>query len=166
MHEIYELKEMLMKELEEYGRKRDMSTGTLEVVDKLAHTIKNLCKIIEAAEEEEEGYSGRGGSYRGSSGGSYGSYARGGRGGQGGGSNRSGAYRGGSYEGGYEGGSYARGRGRNARRDSMGRYSSEMGYSGDPAEMADQLREIMEQAPDENIRRGVERLLRQVEEMQ
>ncbi|MBO7670063.1 MAG: hypothetical protein J6S60_05690 [Oscillospiraceae bacterium] len=136
MHEIYELKEMLMKELEEYGRKRDMSTGTLEVVDKLAHTIKNLCKIIEAAEEEEEGYSGRGGSYRG---GSYGSYARGGRGGQGGGS-----YRGGSYE----GGSYARGRGRNARRDSMGRYSSEQGYSRDAAEMADQLRELMEQAPD------------------
>ena len=159
MHEIYELKEMLMKELEEYGRKRDMSTGTLEVVDKLAHTIKNLCKIIEAAEEEEEGYSGRGGSYRG---GSYGSYARGGRGGQGGGSNRGGSYRGGSYE----GGSYARGRGRNARRDSMGRYSSEQGYSRDAAEMADQLRELMEQAPDENIRRGVERLLMQVEEMQ
>ena len=164
MHEIYELKEMLMKELEEYGRKRDMSTGTLEVVDKLAHTIKNLCKIIEAAEEEEGGYSGRGGSYRG---GSYGSYARGGRGGQGGGSNRVGSYRGGSYEGGsYEGGSYARGRGRNARRDSMGRYSSERGYSRDPEEMADQLRELMEQAPDENIRRGVERLLMQVEEMQ
>ena len=159
MHEIYELKEMLMKELEEYGRKRDMSTGTLEVVDKLAHTIKNLCKIIEVAEEEEEGYSGRGGSYRG---GSYGSYARGGRGGQGGGSNRGGSYRGGSYE----GGSYARGRGRNARRDSMGRYSSEQGYSRDAAEMADQLRELMEQAPDENIRRGVERLLMQVEEMQ
>ena len=156
MHEIYELKEMLMKELEEYGRKRDMSTGTLEVVDKLAHTIKNLCKIIEAAEEEEGGYSGRGGSYVG------GSYARGGRGGQGGGSNRGGSYRGGSYE----GGSYARGRGRNARRDSMGRYSSEQGYSRDAAEMADQLRELMEQAPDENIRRGVERLLMQVEEMQ
>ena len=160
MHEIYELKEMLMKELEEYGRKKDMSTGSLEVVDKLAHTIKNLCKIIEAAEEEEEGYSGRGGSYRG---GSYGSYARGGR--QGGGSYRGGSYRGGSYEGGM-GGSYARGRGRNARRDSMGRYSSEQGYSRDAAEMADQLRELMEQAPDENIRRGVERLLMQVEEMQ
>ena len=155
MHEIYELKEMLMKELEEYGRKRDMSTGTLDVVDKLAQTIKYLCKIIEAAEEEEEGYSGRGGS--------YGSYARGGR--QGGGSYRGGSYRGGSYEGGM-GGSYARGRGRNARRDSMGRYSSEQGYSRDAAEMADQLRELMEQAPDENIRRGVERLLMQVEEMQ
>ena len=48
----------------------------------------------------------------------------------------------------------------------MGRYSSEQGYSRDAAEMADQLRELMEQAPDENIRRGVERLLMQVEEMQ
>ena len=172
MHEIYELKELLMKELEEYGRKRDLSTGSLEVVDKLAHTIKNLCKIIEAA-EEEEGYSERGGSYA--------SYARGGQGGgrggnRGGGSNRGGSNRG-SYEGGNMGGnmggmsgegSYARGgggRGRNARRDSMGRYSSEQGYSRDAEEMAEQLRELMEDAPDEMIRRDIEKLLRKVEQM-
>lgn len=163
MHEIYELKEMLMKELEEYGRKRDLSTGSLEVVDKLAHTIKNLCKIIEAA-EEEEGYSERGGSYAG------GSYARGGRGGGSnrGGSNR-GSYEGGGNMGGMSGeGSYARGgggRGRNARRDSMGRYSSEQGYSREAEEMADQLRELMEEAPDEMIRRDIEKLLRKVEQM-
>ena len=46
MHELYELKEKLCDELKEYGRK-DMSAGTLEVVDKLTHTIKNLEKIIE-----------------------------------------------------------------------------------------------------------------------
>ena len=54
MHEIYELKERLLKELEEYGRKGDLSTGSLDVVDKLAHTVKNLCKILE---ESDEGYS-------------------------------------------------------------------------------------------------------------
>lgn len=154
MHEIYELKEQLMKELEEYGRKGEMSTGSLEVVDKLAHTIKNLCKIIEAAEEEGE-YSMAGGSY---------AYARGGGGGQGGGGGGRG--QGGqssrrSYEGG--GGSYARGRGRNARRDSRGRYSSEGGYSGND-EMVSQLEELMEEAPDQ-IRQDIQRLISKVENM-
>lgn len=55
MHELYELKDKLMDELKEYGSK-DLSAGSLEIVDKLTHTIKNLCKIIE---ESEEGYSGR-----------------------------------------------------------------------------------------------------------
>lgn len=158
MHELYELKEKLLQELEEYGAK-ELSTGTLEVVDKLSHAIKNICKIIEMKEEEEE-YSGTMG----------GSYQRGGgnRGGsrQGGGSNRGGSYEGGSYARGD-----GRGRGRNARRDSMGRYSSERGgsyergYSRDGDDLADQLRDLMEDAPDETIRRDMERLLRKVEQM-
>jgi len=45
------------------------------------------------------------------------------------------------------GNSYARGRGRNARRDSMGRYASERGYSRDEDIMAE-LRDIMEHAPE------------------
>ena len=52
MKELHELKERLMDELRDYGRK-DMTSGNLEVIDKLTHTIKNLCKII-----EEDGYSG------------------------------------------------------------------------------------------------------------
>lgn len=143
MHELYELKEKLCRELEEYGKK-DLSAGGLEVVDKLAHTVKNLDKIIENYEESE---------YSGNMGNMGGSYARGGR-----------DYRGGSYR--YDGGmSYARGRGRNARRDSMGRYSSERGYSRDAQDMADQLRDLMEDAPDETVRRDIERLLRKVEQM-
>ena len=67
MHELYELKEKLLDELKEYGGK-EMSAGSLDVIDKLAHATKNLCKVIEAC--EDEGYSERGGSYRGS-------YARG-----------------------------------------------------------------------------------------
>ena len=47
MHAIYDLKETLCKELEEYGSRGELTAGTLDVVDKLAHTIKNLDKIIE-----------------------------------------------------------------------------------------------------------------------
>ena len=47
MHELYELKEMLCKELEEYGSKGELTGGTLEVVDKLDHAVKNLDRIIE-----------------------------------------------------------------------------------------------------------------------
>lgn len=93
MHNIYKLKEMLMEELKEYGQKGELTPGSLEVVDKLAHSVKNICKIIEDCENEE--YSSRG-SYRG---GSYdgGSYARGGRGGRRGGANQYGSYARGGY---------------------------------------------------------------------
>lgn len=149
MHELYEIKEKLMKELEQYGSE-EMSAGSLEVIDKLAHAIKNICKIIEAY-EEEEGYSeegGGGGSYR------Y-SY-------EGGGGNR--RY---SYEGG-RGGSYARGRGRgrNARRDSMGRYSSD-GYSraeDDMDSMIMELREMMGDLPQDK-QKEVQRFIQKIEQM-
>ena len=62
MHELYELKEKLLEELKEYDG-QEMSAGSLEVIDKLAHAIKNICKIIESSEYSGEG-SGR--SYRGS----------------------------------------------------------------------------------------------------
>lgn len=59
MHELHDLREMLCKELKEYGMKGDLSAGTLDIVDKLCHAIKNLDKIIEVDGSE---YSGR--SYR------------------------------------------------------------------------------------------------------
>jgi hypothetical protein len=55
MNKLHELKEKLMDELTEYSRKEDLSAGDIEVIDKLAHTVKNLCKIIE---ESKENYSG------------------------------------------------------------------------------------------------------------
>lgn len=153
MHELYELKEMLMKELEEYGRKGEMSAGSLEIVDKLSHAIKNLCKIIEAA-EEEEGYSRRGGSYyyEGGQGGNT-NTARMGRGGSGGGSSYA---RGGG-----------RGRGSNARRDSMGRYSRTGGsmYYRNADELVEQLEELMEDAPNEQIRQRMGQLVQELEQM-
>ena len=146
MHELYKLKEMLCKELEEYGSKGDLSAGSLEIVDKLAHALKNLDKIIETKEEEsDEEYSGamyrRGGSYR---------------------------YDDGMMTGGsYRGGSYARGRGSNARRDSMGRYSSRGGYSraeGDMHEIVEELRSMMDSLPEEK-RHEVERFVEKVDRM-
>lgn len=67
MHDLYKLKEMLCEELEEYGRKGEMTANTLEIVDKLAHTVKNLDKIIKMHEDEEyeHDYSSRGRSMRG-----------------------------------------------------------------------------------------------------
>ena len=56
MKELYDLRDMLCEELKEYGRKGDMSTGSLEVVDKLTHTIKNLDKILEADSGEYSGH--------------------------------------------------------------------------------------------------------------
>ena len=153
MHELYELKEILMDELKEYGSKGEMSTGSLEVVDKLTHTIKNLCKIIEAYEDEEYSEQGGGG------GGSY--YRRGG-----GGSYR----RGGSsyYRRGGEGGggqsSYARGRGSNARRDSRGRYASN-NYYNTTDEVTEKLEELMEEAPDEKSKMEIQKFMTKLEQM-
>lgn len=98
MHELYELKDKLCEELKEYGG-QEMSVGSLDVVDKLTHTIKNLDKIIEAYDEEYSEDMGRepyDNSYR------------------------MGSYRGGSYR---DGRSYRRGRsyarGRYSRDDDM-----------------------------------------------
>lgn len=150
MHELYELKEKLLNTLEDYSKK-EMTASNLEIVDKLSHTIKNLCKIIEDAEESE--YSERGGSYANMGGGSYarGRYSREGRGG-------SSYARGGRYS--REGGSYAdgRGRGSQANRDSMGRYSSNDGMISD-------LRDLMEDAPDEKTRMEFDKFIRKMESM-
>ena len=55
MNELYELRDMLFKELKEYGKRGDLSSGSLDVIDKLAHAVKNLDKVIDAGGE----YSGR-----------------------------------------------------------------------------------------------------------
>ena len=66
MHDLYKLKDNLVKELEALG-KQDLSKSTLETVDKLAHAAKNVAKVIECCEKDEYsmamggGYSRRGG---------------------------------------------------------------------------------------------------------
>ena len=140
MHELYKLKEMLCKELEEYGSKGELTGGTLEVVDKLAHAVKNLDKIIEAKEMEDESFEGGM------------SNARDGRG----------RY---SREGmSYRGNSYARGRGRNARRDAMGRYSSRGGCSMANEEYVEQLEEMMQEVP-EGVQRHIQKAIQEMQNM-
>lgn len=113
MEYIEKIKKMLCKELEEYGEMGKIKNASeLDMIWKLTDTVKNLDKI-EMLEEESGGYSeARGGRGRGGRGRS--SYAMGGS----------------SYD---DDMMYSerRGRGRNAKRDSMGRYSSDDGMSYD-----------------------------------
>ena len=86
------------------------------------------------------------------------------------------SYRGNSYD---DGRSYARGRGRNAKRDSMGRYSRDdgmggnsyrsyrsNGYSRDDGkeEYIENLREMMHDAPDDQTRQSIQRMIQQMEQ--
>ena len=137
MHELYELREKLCKNLKAYSKKSEITGQSLEMVDALAHSIKNIDKIIENDEESEglRGRSGRG-MYRGS-------------------------YE--SYDDMSRGGSYARGRGAGARRDSMGRYSSD-GYSGSD-DMVSELREMMQDAQDEKTRMEFQKFISKIESM-
>lgn len=141
MHYMHDLKDLLCAELEDYaenGKKSGkMSMGDLESIHKLTDTVKNILKIDML--EEESGYS-EDGAYMGE-GRIYGT------------SYDDGMRRGGGY-------SYARGRGRYAKRDSMGRYSRDDGsmrrdgrgmrdgYSRDDgkAYMMEQLDDMMEDA--------------------
>ena len=51
MHRLYELKEQLIDELCEHGEK-GITKESLHEVDTLAHAAKNLCKVIEACEDD------------------------------------------------------------------------------------------------------------------
>lgn len=166
--ELYELCETIKEEIGEANEKIKKAGGKLsgsdvEYIDKLTHSLKSIKAVMAMMEDEgEDEYSGA-------------SYARSGRGGnRGGRSYRGGSYRGGSsYDDGMVGGSYeqggsyardGRGRGSNARRDSMGRYSSRMdGYSRH-GEVVESLREVMEEAPDDRTRMEIQRLIEKMEQ--
>lgn len=179
MHELYdnlnELCEMVEKDLTKTNEKLRMSGGEmsgsdLEYVDKLTHTLKSIKTTMAMldSEGEESYYSRRGGgsSYyreggqggsRGGQGGQSSYYREGGQGGQ------SSYYREGQGGG---GSSYARGRGRNARRDSRGRYSREGGmYYRNSDELVEQLEQMMDQAPNEQIKQRMQQLVQELEQM-
>lgn len=158
---MHKLMEYICGELEELERKADkegkLSMAEIEYIDKLTHIKKSLLTAEELWEDSEYSMDG-GSSYRGGS--SY-AGAESGQSRRGGSSRRDG---GSSYRRG--GSSYARGRGRNARRDSMGRYSSDGSYSMDSGEMVDELRELMQDAPDEQTRMEFQRFISKIEQMQ
>ena len=154
MHYMHDLKDLLCAELEDYadkGKKSGkMSMGDLDSIHKLTDTVKNILKIDLL--ESEEGYS-EDGHYMGE-----------------------GRVYGTSYDNGMRRGvgySYARGRGRYAKRDSMGRYSRDDGYmrrdggysrDDGKAYMMEQLEDMMEDAEKpaekEALRRCMEALKR------
>ena len=71
MHKLYELKDKLMDELEDYTENGKFSKDNVEEIKYLSSAIDHICNILEKADEEE--YSMRGNSYRGYRGGnSYG----------------------------------------------------------------------------------------------
>ena len=159
MHYMHDLKDLLCAELEDYAEKGKksgkMSMGDLDSIHKLTDTVKNILKIDML--EDESGYS-EDGAYMGE-----------------------GRIYGTSYDDGMRRGvgySYARGRGRYAKRDSMGRYSRDDGYmrrdvrnmrdgysrDDGKAYMMEQLEDMMEDAEKpaekEALRRCMEALKR------
>lgn len=142
MHELHSIKDKLLKELKEYNGKQSFSPSDAETIKNLISGVNKLCGYIDAQEEKE--YSNRGSYGRGSYG--EGSYE--------------GSYN--SYGASYDDGSYARGRRGNVKRDSMGRYSRESGYSRND-EMTNKLYEVMDEAP-ENMKHEIQRLLDKMEQ--
>lgn len=138
MHKIYEYLCDELKTLEKKAESgQQLSMAELEYLDKLTEVKKNLLKI-EMLEEDSE----------------Y-SNAMGGRGG-----NRGGGRNYYSMDDGMDmrDGSYARGRGRNARRDAMGRYSSE-GYSRAEDDFKMELEELMRTAPNDHVRQKIHSIM-------
>lgn len=145
---ILKLINMELEAINKNGKFR--SREEIDSVYKLVDIAKDVHCIWNYEDEESE-YSENGMSYD-----------RGGR-----------SYNSGSYD---DGRSYARGRGRNARRDSMGRYSRDggygyrdggrrgMNYSRDDGkqEYIENLREMMEDAPDEQTRQSIQRMIQQM----
>lgn len=139
------------------------SREEIDSVYKLIDIVKDAHEIWcmqEELESGEEGMSSRGGSYRDGRGGS----------------NRGGSY----YE---DGGSYyeRRGRGRNASRDSRGRYNEgsyrEGSYrdggmmrrgsyyrDGGKEEFISELRELMQDAPDDQTKQQIQQMIQQMEQ--
>lgn len=60
MHKLHELKDMLMDELEKCVDKGELSAGSLDIVDKLTHSIKSIDTILameDAGYSYDDGYS-------------------------------------------------------------------------------------------------------------
>ena len=141
MHYMHDLKDLLCAELEDYAEKGKksgkMSMGDLDSIHKLTDTVKNILKIDML--EGETGYS-EDGAYMGE-GRIYGT------------SYDDGMRRGAGY-------SYARGRGRYAKRDSMGRYSRDDGKAYMMEQLEDMMEDAEKPAEKEALRRCMEALKR------
>ena len=139
--ELYEAKETVGNEIGDLNKKIRNNGGKItgadvDMLDKLTHSMKSLATTCAMLEAEEEGYSGH---YMPMP---YG-YSRNGNGYSRNGNDHSG-----------NGGGYSR------------RYSRESrdgyGYSG-KGDMTDQLRQMMDEAPDDLTRREIQKLMERME---
>ena len=105
MHTYEKVKDMLCEELEKVSNKGGLTAGSLDVIDKLTHSIKSIDTIMAMAEYEDD-YSERGMSYA-----------------RQGGNRRSSSRRGGGSS--YDDGMMYENDTSYARRDGHGRYSRE-----------------------------------------
>lgn len=151
---MHKIKEMLMNELYEYEEKaKKMPNGKISQGEiDRIHKLTDTIKNIDKIEALEHGE---------------------------GGYSEDGEYMG---EGRIYGTSYARGRGRNARRDRMGRYSSDdgmsyeggsyardgypyaMSYAGAKEHLMDKAEEMLEMTQDPKERRAIEKFMRELED--
>ena len=136
--QIYEMKEAVAFEIGEANKRIEQSGGKLskedlDIVDKLSHAMKSLVTTCAMLEAEEEGYSSdymQGQSYRG-------------------------GYSGRNRRDGYSGEGYS-GRGRYSRENREGRNSYGYSRTGD---INEHLRQMMDEAPDENTRMVIRKLM-------
>lgn len=151
LNDLYDLCEFLNRDLKEMNEKIRNAGGKLTndmiaYVDKLTHSIKSVKTVI-AMIEEKDGYSNAYGDRTGRVHWNDGSV---------------------SYDGDMRGNSYARGRGSRAKRDAMGRYSSDSygGYSRKDAkeDMMTELHELMNEA-DPSMRGEFQNFINKIERM-
>ena len=139
--ELYEAKETVGNEIGDLNKKIRNNGGKItgadvDMLDKLTHSMKSLATTCAMLEAEEEGYSGH---YMPMP---YG-YSRNGNGYSRNGNDHSG-----------NGGGYSRRYGRESR--------DGYGYSG-KGDMTDQLRQMMDEAPDDLTRREIQKLMERME---
>lgn len=145
---LYELCETVEDELKKSNEKirkagGELTSGDVDYLDKLTHMLKSIKTTVAMLEYDNDGYSNR---YDGGM-----SYARDGRSGN---------------RGGNRGNSYARGRTGNVRRDSMGRYSRDGGYSyaDGMEELLGEMRDMMGDMPADK-QREIQRFIQKMEQM-
>lgn len=133
MQTMYELREMLCKELDDLVRKGNLGTGDLDIAHKLTDTIKNIDKIDKL---EDEDYS-RGMDY------SRGRYSRDG-----------------NWEADMRG---TYGRGNSYERQSTHYVRGHYSRSESKAAMRRQLQEMLDEADNDSIRSAIQRCMDAVE---
>lgn len=128
MEYLHELKDMLCEELEKVAKRGELTTGNLDIVQKLTHSLKSIEAIIAMEEEysNEGSYANMGNSY----------------------------YRGGSYRGGsYADGSY---RGGQSRAYSRRGYMRGRSRDDDASKMVEKLERMMEQTSDPSVKQAIQ----------